>query len=384
VRREENDSVAAAFSRDNLWRLRAGALVLIPVSVVHVALFAGARAGDTDVQARWRLSVAVAHAIMAVAIAALAALAHARLRRAPNAALDSAVALSGAALALLFGCSVAVIDQWVTPSITPLVISSIGVGMIFLLRPMQAVALFGLASVSAIVALGWTQSSPVLLLTSRVNVLTAVTIGAFLSMVLWRKDRANVLLQRALRESHAELEALARTDALTGLVNRREFDRLAILELSRARRAASATAFIMVDLDLFKQINDTYGHPAGDEVLRCCARTLRESVRETDAIARLGGEEMMIVLPNTAEPAAMQLAERLRATLAASAVRWEGVTISFTASFGVAAVDAGAEATIEQVYRATDDALYAAKELGRDRVERATVAAARPSARPAA
>ncbi len=384
ARRAENDSVAAAFSRDNLWRLRAGALVLIPVSVVHVALFAGARSGDTDVQARWRLSVAVAHAIMAVAIAALAALAHARLRRAPNAALDSAVSLAGAALALLFGCSVAVIDQWVTPSITPLVISSIGVGMIFLLRPMQAVALFGLASVGAIVALGWTQSSPVLLLTTRVNVLTAVTVGAFLSMVLWRKDRANVLLQRALRESHAELEALARTDALTGLVNRREFDRLASLELSRARRAASATAFIMVDLDLFKQINDTYGHPAGDEVLRCCARTLRESVRETDAIARLGGEEMMIVLPNTAEPAAMQLAERLRATLAASAVRWEGVTISFTASFGVAAVDAGAEATIEQVYRATDDALYAAKELGRDRVERATVAAARPSARPAA
>lgn len=375
--------MAGAFSRDNLWRLRSGAGALVPVSVVHVALFAGARAGDTDVQARWRLSVAVAHAVMAVAIAALAAVAHARLRRAPNGSLDSAVSLAGAALALLFGCSVAVIDQWVTPSITPLVISSIGVGMVFLLRPMQAVALFGLASVGAIVALGWTQTSPVLLLTARVNVLTAVTIGGFLSMVLWRKDRANVLLQRALRESHAELEALARTDALTGLVNRREFDRLARLELARSRRAGSPTAFIMADLDFFKQINDTFGHPAGDEVLRCCAHTLRESVRETDVVARLGGEELMIVLPNTTESAAMQLAERLRATLSARVVRWEGASISFTASFGVAAVDAGAEATIEQVYRGTDDALYAAKALGRDRVERAAVAASRPSARPA-
>jgi diguanylate cyclase (GGDEF)-like protein len=391
ARRTENDSVAGGFARDNLWRLRAGAFVLLPVSVVHVALFAGARASDTVLQARWRMSVAVAHAIMAVAITALATVAHARLRRPAKVALDSAVAIAGAALALLFGCSLAVIDQWVTPSLTPLVIASIGAGMIFLLRPMQAIALFAVAAAGSIAALGWTQSDPVLLLTNRVNVLSAVAIGAFLSMVLWRKDRANVLLQRALRashaeleRSHAELEALARTDALTGLVNRREFDRLAGLELARARRAGSPTAFIMADLDFFKRINDTFGHPAGDEVLRRCASTLRESVRETDVVARLGGEEVMIVLPNTTESAAIQLAERLRATLAALPVRWEGASISFTASFGVAALGAGCEATIEQVYRATDDALYAAKELGRDRVERASVAASRPSARPAA
>lgn len=193
-------------------------------------------------------------------------------------------------------------------------------------------------------------------------------------------------LELALAEAEhlkRRYEELSTVDELTGLHNRRFFFTEAEAALARALRYRHPFCLMLVDLDFFKQINDTFGHPAGDEVLRCCARTLRESVRETDVVARLGGEELIIVLPNTTEPAAMQLAERLRSTLAARVVRWDGAAISFTASFGVTAIAAGVEASIEQVYRATDDALYAAKELGRNRVARADVGASRPSARPA-
>lgn len=172
-------------------------------------------------------------------------------------------------------------------------------------------------------------------------------------------------LYERLRERHAALLGHeADADALTGLVNRRGALRvLAALE-SQARRHIAPFSIALVDLDHFKAINDTYGHPVGDEALRAAAAVLQLPLRSSDTLARWGGEEFIVLLPHTELAAAMAIAERLRAQLAAYRVPQ---LPPITASLGVAQFRSG-DTTAQLVQRA-DAALYRAKELGRNRVE---------------
>ncbi len=164
-----------------------------------------------------------------------------------------------------------------------------------------------------------------------------------------------------------QLRALAATDGLTGLANRRVFlDRLGA-EMSRARRYAGPLSLLLLDVDHFKKINDTHGHPGGDEVLREVARSLKGFARETDLICRYGGEEFAALLPNTDEGGARVLAERIRAGIEALAVTWETRTIPVRASFGVTTSE-GEGDTAEALVTRADQALYAAKQGGRNRV----------------
>ncbi len=164
-----------------------------------------------------------------------------------------------------------------------------------------------------------------------------------------------------------QLRELATRDGLTGLWNRRAFlDRLAA-ELSRARRYPTSVALILADVDHFKRINDRYGHPAGDEVLRVVAATLRSMGRETDLVARYGGEEFAVLLPNTDEAGARALAERIRSALEETEIPWEDATIRVTASLGISVTQDGQDPPDNLISQA-DQALYAAKETGRNRV----------------
>ena len=135
---------------------------------------------------------------------------------------------------------------------------------------------------------------------------------------------------------------------MTGLFNRGEFMRLAESELLRTRRHGGNTSIIVVDLDYFKAINDRHGHPAGDKVLIHVANGLREGVRNTDLVARIGGEEFVVLLPQTDID----------------------LQLSATASFGVACMPGGHTGTVAALYAAADNALYDAKRAGRDRVAR--------------
>lgn len=166
-----------------------------------------------------------------------------------------------------------------------------------------------------------------------------------------------------------EIYRLARTDSLTGLWNRGYFMDLARRELSRARRENSPLCLIMVDADHFKRVNDTHGHEAGDEALRCLAQVLAASVREVDLLARLGGEEFVILLPGTERTAALAVAERVRRGIRERSLSCaSGACFCLTVSVGVACRQ-GAEDTLEQLLRCADTALYAAKHAGRNRVE---------------
>lgn len=163
-----------------------------------------------------------------------------------------------------------------------------------------------------------------------------------------------------------ELQRLARTDSLTGLFNRRVFlERLALEAARLARLETSPIALLMLDLDYFKRINDSYGHAAGDVVLRHFAQLIRTMVRTIDLPARLGGEEFAILLPGANQTDALALAERLREKVAASSLPHEKGDIRYTVSIGVAALCAN-DANSEAALHRADAALYSAKANGRN------------------
>jgi diguanylate cyclase (GGDEF)-like protein/PAS domain S-box-containing protein len=160
------------------------------------------------------------------------------------------------------------------------------------------------------------------------------------------------------------------SDHLTGVANRRGFFHAAELELGRARRSPRPVALVMFDLDHFKRINDTHGHPGGDVVLRAFAQALRTTFRAVDVVSRLGGEEFAVLLPSTDMAQAGAVARRLLAAVAGLAVPVDGAAVTFTVSAGVAVwmpqePQAG---SIDELLQRADRALYAAKAAGRNRV----------------
>ncbi|MFD0387612.1 GGDEF domain-containing protein [Tistrella bauzanensis] len=169
------------------------------------------------------------------------------------------------------------------------------------------------------------------------------------------------------------LKQMAETDFLTGVMNRRSFFDVASRDLTIALHHGSPLAVVMLDLDHFKQINDRYGHGVGDEVLRSVAERCRSAIRGGDLVARMGGEEFVILLHHAAADAAAALAERLRVALAGTPVALsDGRAIPITASLGVA-VAGPDDTTIDELMTRADAALYRAKAAGRNRVAAAAV-----------
>ncbi len=159
---------------------------------------------------------------------------------------------------------------------------------------------------------------------------------------------------------------LALHDGLTNLLNRRAFDDSLERSVSQAARAEQPLSLLMLDLDHFKQLNDTYGHATGDVALQAAAAEIRLQVRGGDLAARYGGEEFAIILPDTDGPAAFRMAERLRKALSERLVKAGKEEIKMTASCGVSATDLG-YSTPEELIHSADEALYASKETGRNR-----------------
>ncbi len=159
---------------------------------------------------------------------------------------------------------------------------------------------------------------------------------------------------------------MATRDELTGLVNRREFFTLAHHEEERAKREGHIVSVMMVDADFFKKINDTYGHAAGDDVLRDLADNCRKIFRKTDVVGRYGGEEFSVILPGAENDMAKVIAERLRKAVEKSVVKSDKGDITYTVSIGIASA-VGKDVEIEKMLDRADRALYTAKAQGRNR-----------------
>ncbi|MDG5495842.1 diguanylate cyclase [Niveispirillum sp. BGYR6] len=178
-----------------------------------------------------------------------------------------------------------------------------------------------------------------------------------------------------LMEANAKLERLASIDSLTGIMNRRCFMEHALRECERAGRYHRQLSLLLIDLDRFKLVNDNHGHAAGDTVIRQAVERAAGVLRTNDCIARYGGEELVVLLPETGLEMAQRVAERVRQAIGATPIPHENVAIPLTASIGVAEWCGEAE-SLDQLLDRADQALYAAKQGGRDRVELARVALA--------
>lgn len=181
--------------------------------------------------------------------------------------------------------------------------------------------------------------------------------------VLHERNRQLREQQKQLREANEKLEDLATTDGLTGLKNHRTFKERLADEYHRAARYGEPLSLLLMDVDKFKPFNDTFGHPAGDEVLKQVAKIIGESTRTTDLVARYGGEEFVVLLPYTEREAALGLAERVRANIEGGG--WDKRAI--TVSIGVGTIENEA-VDMDKFVSSTDEALYHSKLTGRNRV----------------
>ncbi|WP_157265249.1 GGDEF domain-containing protein [Azohydromonas aeria] len=202
---------------------------------------------------------------------------------------------------------------------------------------------------------------------------TVGALGAVVAALLRcnrRLREANDALQARLREVEAlqsRFHEESLRDPLTGLFNRRHLDGTLEQELARARRGGYPLALVMLDLDHFKRINDTYGHAGGDALLRQLGRLLRAACRSGDTACRCGGEEFVLVLPGLDEPVLDERAEFWRCSIEAMVTHFGGKAFSVTASLGVAVFPRHADDALS-LLRCADRALYAAKQAGRNRV----------------
>ncbi len=374
--RAEHDQVAHAAHSTNLQRMPNLAPAVALVNAMFM-VWLGAQLlmqQDTELVTQWKLALFLTHLLMASCFGILAWSAHV-LRHAVKSWMGRGLPLLAACLGEVFVIGFVTFDQWVSPNISPFLLGSITIALAVYLRPATSAWVYVASYCLFYYAVGLTQNNAEQLLSNRIHGLAAVGTGWALSVLLWRKF-TTITLQREqlenanaeLQNKHKELQRLTRLDGLTGLYNRNTFVELTRQELARAQRQGSSTSILLLDLDFFKRVNDTWGHPAGDAVLKNVAIVANSTVRATDLVGRLGGEEFIILLPNTTLEASRRLAEKLRANLERSPTIWEKTNIISTVSIGVASTTANEKHDFEHLYSHADLALYSAKEKGRNRV----------------
>jgi diguanylate cyclase (GGDEF)-like protein len=224
-------------------------------------------------------------------------------------------------------------------------------------------------------------TTPIIMFTSGAGTdVDLVTVRAGAADYLLKTELSASLLSRTIRYAIErsrllnEMRALARHDHLTGLLTRREMDRVLDEELLRSHRYGHPVALILLDVDHFKQVNDTHGHVAGDAALRWVASVVTQCVRDTDRAARYGGDELAVLLPETDHVGATVLAERIRSRVATSGVDLPpdaapgGANVPLTLSIGVAALPGSTASTPSEFIGRADAALYQAKRNGRNQV----------------
>ena len=359
----------------NLHRLKLAAPLSPPVNLLHIWMFWG-RPVQSDNEALWLQGIILAHVGMLLFFTLLALAAWWLEPRPHWQRLRQACVSIGILGTLGFAALISSIDQLVTSNITPLLVGCTLVALVFLHRPLSALLLFAGTLGLFLWGIGQTQSDPALLLSNRVNGLSICAIALALAWSQWRhfakiqsQQQRLESQQQLLEQQNARLSYLAEHDPLTGLLNRRAFGEIVNHELLRAERNGQPLCLLMLDLDHFKQINDQYGHPVGDSVIRQTASLLASQVRASDSLARIGGEEFVLLLPECDLQQGRQIAELLRQRVEQQLRRVDGLELGLTVSIGLAAIPARHICTYASLYAASDRALYQAKHKGRNRVE---------------
>lgn len=257
-----------------------------------------------------------------------------------------------------------------SPHWAGLYIAIIAVSQIFLWTTRQAALAYGAlyCAFLAPMVFGWIEvHDPILVFEQQFFLFSALVVSFISQSARLQTERREYLSRLRQAQMRQRLRRQATTDALTRLANRRRFIQEGRRELARAQRTGKPVSVVAIDVDHFKQINDSYGHSVGDSVLREIARRLEEAVRAGDLVARTGGEELSILLPDSNQFSALSVAEKLRRAVAEARVEAGAFAIPVTVSLGVGTLSGGCS-DLDALLAEADRALYQAKEQGRNRV----------------
>lgn len=344
---------------ENMKRTYYLAAIAVPLRLIDITLILISESLN-DVAQKWKRGIIASHMVLLAFMVVLFILAASlKNNTKPN---WKMVCLQYLAISIIMmvGIVISTFDQIITTNITPFILSSIIVGLIYLIRPIISFVIFSVSYVVYCFAIGLYINDPLILLSNRVNGITAVGIGFFISIILWHYNYVNITQKR-------RIEQMAYYDSLTGLPNRRLFDNIVEHELAMIQKERRDTVLVLLDIDNFKLVNDTYGHMAGDYILKQVARLLRMNVRKTDIVARFGGEEFIILMPSTTIEEGYSFTERLRKRIEEEKFVVESNEIHLTASFGICKLTE--DDSVIQYFCSADKALYLAKQLGKNRVQ---------------
>ncbi len=378
--REETVSIQDELLVINFRRIQLTSFTGFLLTLSHVVIFLFFTSTNSARQEYWRLGILTVHlslTILLIGIRAGCLFIRKREGSTQRTAIQTIMFIEIIAIQAA-GVLLVSLDQIVTTSITPFLVICIILSMIFIVRPLIQTILFALSYGLYSLLIGIYQTDPAVLLSNRVNGLTAVAIGIVLSIFIWRNTTKNLQQQHFIAKQQQELESmnnqlalLAAYDSLTGLYNRREFDSSLLTEILKANQNQQQLSLILLDIDHFKSYNDLYGHVHGDECLRRISEMLRRSmINSKDVVARYGGEEFIIILPNIPPQEAQEKAQSLRKGILDLNIKHNGspVVPVVSASFGVLTVTPPIKFSSTELVNQVDKLLYAAKEGGRNMV----------------
>ncbi len=373
-------SILPEIDQMNLRRMHLMSILGMLLAASHVILFTFFTVANSEGEAFWRLGILTTHLILLstqALIFTITTFVKSKKLKPTRLCIQALVAFAvGSVVAV--GIALVSLDQLVTTAITPFLVICIFIAMLFTLRPLASIPLFLGTYLVYYFAIGLYQVNQAILLSNRVNGLTAILMGIFLALSIWRTTTRDFLQkqfiakqQKELEEKNNELALLAAVDGLTGLLNRRELDKSLSAVLAASNLHKQPLSLILLDIDHFKAYNDLYGHVHGDECLRRVASLLLQSVQShQDLVARFGGEEFVIILPNTSAKAARELAENIRTSIVGLHIRNEGnpPLQLVSASFGVLTIHPPTDLDASNSLNEVDTLMYTAKSQGRNRV----------------
>ena len=366
----------------NMSRLFNVTLFLIPISVMHVVAFAFFVNPQNIAEENWRYGLIIAHSVL-VAVASIYCIVIFILENYEEERMIAKLItqISAVFIIMFIGVGIVAVDQYITTSISQFIIFYLVASVVILLPPFVSGVIYSLIYAVFYVVMGYVIQSPSILLTTRFNGFTSLVMALGLSGMLWyyftnNENHKNQIKKqnKDLEEQKIELEqlnyrlsVLASMDSMTQLLNRREFEIKVNTEMNVFREEGFTSSMVIADIDQFKVVNDTYGHPVGDELLKQFSLLLKAVLRDKDLIARWGGEEFVIMIHEANPNDAYRIAERLRQKIEKTTFHIDEHHIKITASFGIAPLISTDDEPLYSSYLKADKALYRAKDNGRNK-----------------
>lgn len=359
-----NNRVLKDCTRINMNRIFYLSVVAAFMRVLDIILFTGV-AGTSEL---WYKGILASHTVLLFFYTSVSFIT-ARMRKIQRVNTIMRIAeYTVPVIILLSGIVIVTIDQLVTTSITPFLIVCVVPAAIFLIRPLVSIIIYIGSYFVYYNLISLTITDHQVLLSNRVNGATMVALGLLISIMTWHYNYVNITQRRRIRSQQKQLKKMAYHDSLTNLYNRHFFDETIKNELLAIQYYGHESAILLLDIDNFKNINDTYGHLVGDQVLVQLAKLITYNIRSSDIVSRFGGEEFIILMPRASLSEGCMLAEKLRKLISEEDFIADTVTLHITVSFGVSLLESSKD--YKGYFSNADKALYLAKNKGKNRVEK--------------